>query len=486
MIKRFVLLFLLISCLVFGSFAETASSNDGISQHPGSDSLNPKLDWWKNAKFGLFLHWGLYSKTAGYWKGVKAKGAEHFMLYERIPLKEYAKIADDFNPVKYYAADWVLAAKQAGMKYIVITTKHHDGFAMFNSPSNDYNIQKRTPFGKDPMKELANACHKHGMKLGFYYSLGRDWQDPDVPTNWPTKGGRSNTWDYPDEDAKVFSKYFDRKVKPQIRELLTQYGQVDLLWFDTPELISQAESEELRSLVLSLQPNCIINSRIGHNQGDYSVSEQEITKEINPNPWESCITMSRHWGYISYDSLYKSPELMVRQLLEIVSKGGNLLLDTGPTSQGELTKEAIIRMKAIGEWMKFNSEGIYGSKPWKIAVETGEEKPKKQNDTVTETAGNMKDAVNDATSKLIFPEIRFTSKGDDLYAYVCNWKDTHLVIKFLSSGNVGAIQKVTMLGSSRKIQWVQTKEGLNIEMPDYFVKEIAVTGFKIRFTKKEP
>lgn len=160
------------------------------------------LHWFKDAKFGLFIHWGLYSQTAGEWKGHPTEGGEHFMLYERIPLKEYATIAKDFNPVKFDAKKWVRAAKHAGMKYLVYTTKHHDGFAMYNSACSDYNIVKCTPFAKDPLKELAEACKKEGIKLGLYYSLGRDWEDPDVPTNWPVKAGRSNTWDYPDEDSK--------------------------------------------------------------------------------------------------------------------------------------------------------------------------------------------------------------------------------------------------------------------------------------------
>lgn len=151
------------------------------------------LSWFRNAKFGLFLHWGLYSQTAGDWKGHPAQGGEHFMLYERIPLKEYARIADNFNPTEFDARQWVETARKAGMRYVIITAKHHDGFAMYNSPSSSYNIVTCTPWGKDPMKELAEACRREGLKFGFYYSLGRDWEDPDVPTNWPVKAGRSNT-----------------------------------------------------------------------------------------------------------------------------------------------------------------------------------------------------------------------------------------------------------------------------------------------------
>lgn len=242
---------------------------------------------------------------------------------------------------------------------MVLTTKFHVGFAMYNSPSNDYNIVKKTPFERGPVKELAEARKKNGMKLGFYYSLGRDWEDPDVPTNWPTKRGRSNLVDFPDEDSKDFSKYFERKVKPQIRELLTQYGPVGVLWFDTPELISKAQSEELLELTKTLQPNCIVNNRIGNGLGDYYVSEQQISKEANPKPWEACITMSRRWAYNRHDTEWKSPELLVRQLVEIVSKGGNLLLNIGAKGDGTFPPESVERLTSVGNWMKINNEAIY-------------------------------------------------------------------------------------------------------------------------------
>lgn len=447
-----------------------------------TDDHFDKMEWFKDAKFGMFIHWGLYSKTAGYWNGKIAKGYEHFMLYERIPYKEYAKIANDFNPVNFNADKWVLAAKNAGMKYFIITTKHHDGFAMYDSPSSDYNIVKQTPYGKDPMKKLAKACHKHGIKLGFYYSLGRDWQDPDVPTNWPVKAGRSNTWDYPNEDAKVFNNYFERKVKPQVRELLTQYGEVAVMWFDTPELISKNESEELRKLILGLQPNCIINARIGNGFGDYRVTEQELSNDIYSKPWEACITMSKNWGYIAYDTIYKSPELLAHVILETISKGGNLLLNNGPTANGEMTEEALKRLTIIGKWMKKNSEGIYGARTWRVANELlSYNKSEKTNETDDNSATTMKDAIHDKITREIVPEIRFTSKGNDLFAYVCSWKGKEVLIKSINMEKDGTIKNVTLLGSSKKVVWKQTIDGLLVTMPSYPVKEIPVIGFKISF-----
>lgn len=437
-----------------------------------------KMDWWKDAKFGMFIHWGLYSQTAGYWNGHIAKGNEHFMIHEKISLKDYGKIANNFNPVNYNAEDWVLTAKQAGMKYIVITSKHHDGFAMFNSPSNNYNIVERTPYGKDPMKELVEACRKHDMKFGFYYSLGRDWEDPDVPTDWPSKGGRSNLVDYPDEDKKVFHKYFERKVKPQVKELLTQYGKIDIMWFDTPHDITIKESQELRDFILSMQPNCIINSRIGNNLGDYMVEEQKIAKGLEPEPWEACITMGKNWGYIEYDTIYKSPELMTRHLLEIVSKGGNLLLNNGPTAKGDITELAKDRLAKIGKWMQKNSEGIYGSKPWKIQNEILSEAKKSEIIEEKEDKNTLKDAVHDATPKDIIPEVQFTYKNNHIYAYVCSYHNPQVSIKSLTIKN--KVKNITQLGTDKKVAWKQDKESLKIEMPVYSKNEIPITGFRIQ------
>lgn len=457
----------------------TVCRNIGYSNSVSSFNSQNKMEWWKDAKFGMFIHWGLFSKTAGYWKDKPAIGAEHFMLYERIPCKEYAEIAKEFNPVEFDAEKWAVIAKNAGMKYLVITSKHHDGFAMFNSPSSDYNIKVCTPYGKDPMMELVDACHRHGLKFGFYYSLGRDWQDPDVPTNWPVKAGRSNTWDFPNENGKIFNQYFERKVKPQIKELLTQYGSIDILWFDTPELISKAESAELRDLILKLQPNCIINSRIGNNYGDYKVTEQEIIKEIEQQPWEACITMSKNWGYIKTDTVYKSPELMIRQLLEIVSKGGNLLLNNGPTAEGEITINAQLRLQQIGKWMEKNSSGIYGTHPWKIAGELLAKRPMNKVSTTYEETSAIKDAVNDATSKLIIPEVRFTATGNYVFAFVCSWKGNGVLIKSLSLTHLGKIKKIELLDSSKKMNWKQTSDGLIITFPFDLDKEINIIGFKI-------
>lgn len=432
--------------------------------------------WFTDSKFGLFLHWGLYSQTAGDWDGHPTKGGEHFMLYERIPVKTYAKIADQFNPTGFDADRWAQMAHDAGMKYLVITAKHHDGFAMYNSAVSDYNIVKRTPWAKDPMKELAVACKKYGLKLCFYYSLGRDWENPDVPTNWPTKAGRSNTWDYPDEDAKDLNKYVENKVKPQLHELLTQYGPIGIIWFDTPELITKKQSQEIKDLIHSIQPDCIINSRIGNGLGDYAVVEQSLVSTARKN-WEACITMSENWGYNRHDTKWKSPELLVRNLIEVVSKGGNLLLNVGPKGDGTWPVESQENLRIIGHWMKTNGEAIYGTTVWnrtKQAIHTVQS----DNKATEKDKADMKDAVNDATSKEIVSDYRFTQRGKNVYLFVRSPSTATIDIPELAKSSL-EIKSLALLGSSSKVKWTQGRDALKLSLPTVKDPEIPIYVYKI-------
>jgi alpha-L-fucosidase len=330
------------------------------------DVIAARLAWWREARFGMFIHWGLYAQWGCHYPGPDGAllngRTEHMMRHLQIPRVEYAKIANVFNPVKFDADEWARIARDAGMKYMIITSKHHDGFAMFNSPSNDYNIVKRSPWARDPIRELADACRRNGLQFGVYYSLGRDWDDPDVPTNlMPDGSTRTNFWDFPDEEAKDFSKYFERKVKPQIRELLTQYGPIAILWFDTPEKISPQQSIELLQLIHSIQPDCIVNQRVGNRYGDYRVAEQNIPADRLSDPWETCMTLNRHWGYYLGDEDWKPLETVVRNLIDIVSKDGNFLLNVGPDGEGVIPEPSVIRLKETGRWLAINGEAIYGA-----------------------------------------------------------------------------------------------------------------------------
>jgi len=444
----------------------------------GQTVQNNALKQFKEGKFGMFLHWGLYAQTAGDWKGHKVKGGEHFMLYERIPVKEYGAIADQFNPVKFDADAWVKQASETGMKYIVFTAKHHDGFAMYNSASSDYNIVKRSPFKRDPIAELAKACKKYKIKLCLYYSLGRDWQDPDVPTNWPVKAGRSNTWDYPNEDEKVFNRYFERKVKPQITELLSNYGPIGALWFDTPELISKTESAGLKALVNKLQPNCLVNNRIGNGYGDFSISEQSLLPS-SKKVWESCLTIGQNWGYNKYDSLWKSPEMLVRHLVEVTANGGNLLLNVGPKGDGTFPEWATARLKTIGKWMDINHEAIYAGHPWLVMKENNGEKT--DNISIEQSKNAIKDAIFDGTPKSLTPDIYYTANDNTVYAFLRSWQKSDVLLKKINKSTL-SVKNIELLGNSKKIKWVINNEGLSLDLPGDYNSGTQIPVYVLKIT----
>jgi alpha-L-fucosidase len=390
--------------------ADTGDVNSGkkLIQTESPEAVAKRLQWWSDARFGMFIHWGLYSQWGCHYPGTNGEllngGSEHMMQHLKIPLKQYAKIADVFDPTNFNADEWVSIAKNAGMKYIVFTTKHHDGFAMFNSPSSDYNIVKMTPWHRDPTKELADACAKQGLKFGVYYSLGRDWSDPDVPTK---NGYRSNTWDFPEQTNRdVFAIYFKRKVVPQVTELLTQYHPA-IIWFDTPEEISKAESQELVDLIHKIEPACIINSRVGNRLGDYGVQEQKIPGSGDTQPWETCMTLNKHWGYFLGDEDWKSPAVVIHNLVDIVSKGGNYLLNVGPTGQGIIPAGAVKDLDAVGAWMKVNGDSIYGT-----------------------SASPLKETPDWG---------RVTKKGNTLYLHIFDWpKDGKLSVPLPKGKTAGA------------------------------------------------
>lgn len=439
----------------------------------GQDASD-KMSWFGNAKLGMFIHWGVYSKIAGVWNGSDQYN-EFVMLQAKIPVAEYEKVAATFRPEKMDVEKWVVAAKKAGMKYVVFTSKHHEGFAMYHSKCSPYNIYDFTGFHRDPLKELADACRKHGLKLGIYYSLGRDWHDPDVPTNWPTKGGRSNTWDYPDEDAKDVNRYMERKVKPQVKELLEQYHP-DLIWFDTFEMTPKAQSQAIRKMILDFDPNIIINDRIGHGLGDYRTLEQRESGGIIPGYWEACITMSKNWGYMKADNDFKSPQKIVGLLIDVVSKGGNLLLNVGPTPEGILQPRNLERLDALGKWMKANGEAIYGTRPWKVYGEKSRVAPVARK---AQQSTGFEDAVYDGTTDVV-QDIRFTAGDDCVYLFARNWQDETVVSESLAE-KAGKISSVELLGYRKKLDWQQTSEGLFVRIPRRAVNELKTYAFKVKF-----
>ena len=313
-----------------------------------------RMAWFRDARFGMFIHWGLYAQAGGEWKGKREPYyGEWIMKQQRIPVADYAALAQDFDPSAYDADRWVAAAKSAGMKYIVITTKHHDGFAMFKSAASPYNIVDATPFGRDPLKKLAKACRKHGLKLGFYYSQNLDWHHP---------GGGGGGWD-PAQKGDA-DQYVDEIVIPQLREILTNYGEIAILWFDIPGgVIDKARAERIREVVLRCNPAIIMNNRLGGGyHGDIETPEQFIPANGFPGKdWETCMTMNRTWGFKKHDEQWKSAREMVRMLCDIASKGGNYLLNVGPTGLGEIPEASLERLAHIGAWLRSNGVAIYGT-----------------------------------------------------------------------------------------------------------------------------
>ena len=324
-------------------------------QRPGANE-DPRLDWWRKAKFGMFIHWGVYSIPAGVWKGEHIPGiGEWIMLRAEIPIAEYENFAPQFNPVKYDANQIVKLAKAAGQKYIVLTSKHHDGFCMYGTKETNYSIVDGTPYGKDILKDLADACAREGIKLGLYYSQTQDWHHPD---------GFGNTWDF-NEDEQDFGDYIDNYVKPQVREILTNYGPIAIIWFDTPKIIARHQSQELLELVHELQPDCLVCGRLGNKLGDYATAQDNaIPPDLQAAiDWETPATINDTWGFKTHDHNWKSTTQLVRNLVEIVSKGGNYLLNIGPDAEGAIPEPSIERLEAMGVWLDAHGESIYDTAP---------------------------------------------------------------------------------------------------------------------------
>ena len=379
----------------------------GLAQAPGPRPPDParekRLEWFREAKYGMFVHWGLYAIPAGEWKGQRCLGLGEWLMNRcKVPVREYEQLARQFNPVKYDPDAWVQLAQDAGMKYIVITAKHHDGFALFKSAASPYNVVDATPYKKDILKQLADACAKRGMRLGFYYSQSQDWHEP---------GGAGNTWDFGPDTApdgktelKKYDDYLRGKAEPQVKELLTHYGPVALIWFDTPRMMNVGDrGQRFADIVRSLQPDTLIDGRLG-TEGDYrSTGDNVIPPAASTEAWETPATTNDTWGFRKDDTNWKAPGQILFKLVDIVSKGGNYLLNVGPTAEGVIPQIPQENLRTVGRWLKLNGDAVYGAGPSPFGDEFGEW-----------TSNNAKD-VRGQKRFLADTEWRATTKPGRLY-----------------------------------------------------------------------
>ena len=316
-----------------------------------SGDTHPRAVWFRASKYAMFIHTRLYSEAAGVWNGRNWHGiAEWIMRRAKIPVCEYEKLAARFNPSDFNAEEIAKLAKDAGMRYIVITAKHHEGFAMFKSAASKFNIVDASPFKRDPIAELAVACKKHGLGLGFYYSQYLDWHEKDA-------GG--NDWEF--SEPRNFEHYMSTKALPQIKELLTNYGSVALIWFDTPGSITREASQSLYDLIHKLQPECLVNSRIGNGLGDYSsLGDQEVPLVVPDSLWETVDTHNDTWAYSRHDHHWKSPYEIISRLVRVASLGGTYMLNVGPSGKGIIPTESATILRLAGKWLKTHAKAIYG------------------------------------------------------------------------------------------------------------------------------
>ncbi|EOR93539.1 Alpha-L-fucosidase [Arcticibacter svalbardensis MN12-7] len=424
-------------------------------------SKDKRMEWWREARFGMFVHFGTYAQWGGVYHGHEQAhgGAEWIMNRAKIPIQEYIDTAKNFNPVNYNPDAWAKMAKDAGMKYLVVTTKHHDGFALFNTKASNWNAVTVSTYGRDLIAPLAVACKKYGIKLGFYYSQSQDWVNPGgAVARKPMKEGWANPdstqidaytaqhkghWDAL-QQTKTFDEYINDVAVPQVKELLTNYGEIAVFWWDTPMDISNAEAQKFKE-VLKLQPQIITNDRLKRPNfsGDTKTPEQKIPdrSELDGEDWESCMTMNTSWGYKSWDDDWKSSQDLIRNLINSSSKGGNYLLNIGPKPDGSFPQESIDRLQKIGAWMKVNSEAIYGSKANPLKEMPWGRITRKEN-----------------------------KKGTVLYLSVFDWPANG---QLLLSGLNLKVKSAKFLATETKLEFKKEDSNLNINVPTEMPNKVA-------------
>ena len=443
--KRLSLPLLLSACLVSSLRADESARAPSLEELiPKPEQIDARLEWWREARFGMFIHWGVYSGLSGTWKGKKYGGyGEHIQRMAKIPISVYHKeVASAFNPTEFNAEQWIQLAKDAGMRYFIITAKHHDGFAMYDSKFSDATVIKATPFKRDPMKELQAACQKHGIKFGFYYSHAFDWGEENGPGNdWDfdnpggDKGLHGRNWweNYPQFLPKA-RKYVDEKCIPQLQELIANYDP-DIIWFDTPHKLPEEENRRILAAVRKAKPSLVVNGRIvrgsAGNAGDY-LSTCDRPAEFPPQEgdWEGIPTTNESYGYNANDRSHKPASHFIQLLAKSTARGGNQLLNIGPMGNGAFDEADVKILKDIAKWWSTNGESIRG-----------------------------------ATRTPLAPQAwgQSTRKGNRLYLHVFDWpKDGKLVV----GGIKTKINKAWLLAEPEKsLTYDQSEIDLTLHVP---------------------
>ena len=431
------------------------------------------LEWFKEAKFGMFIHWGLYSQAGGIWKGTKInnapypgpKVAEWLMHAFQIPRDEYAELAKTFNPDKSFAQNIAKLAKDAGMKYVVITSKHHDGFALFDSKSSTYDMVDATPYKADVVKELYDACLSEGLDFGVYYSHGNDWYDGgdgsyanvkkvNDSLGIYTHSSGKNIWD---PSPNTHAEYYASKSYPQIKELVDLLPKLRLIWFDGEGFTTEEQSFKFYKMVYKANPNILVNRRVGWEFGDYlDAGDNKIpsAKENLNKYWETCGTTNNSWGYKSYDKDWKSTKELLYYFVDIMSKGGNYLLNIGPDGKGHVPETSAHGLREMGEWIQINSDAIYGTSRWETPNEGQEE---------TLLDGTSHRASKGFKKTFTSKDFWFTTKDNKVYAISLVPPAGKILIRSLNITK-GEIINVRVLGSSKKVAWKQTEHGLEVNL----------------------
>ena len=411
------------------------------------DSIARNAQWFYDAKFGAFIHFGVYSVLEGAYKGKvpKPRYSEWIEADAKISTEAYHEVARGFNPADFDADDWVQMFKDNGMKYVVITSKHHDGFALFDSAVSDFNMVDATPFKRDIIKELSEACHRHGLKFGVYYSQAQDWDDPDAALMMPRRSKRSVLHpDLPKDFKPDFDRYLAEKALPQVEELMKNY-EIDLIWFDTPVSMTFERAKQFTDVVRKYRPNCVINSRLIHGSKDpvlqknlelfdyTSVRDKEVPTEKLTLYFESPDSVSTSYGYKTkgrHD--YHTEEEMIHRLIHTVCAGGNYLLNNGPMGNGQIDPEAVRLYGVIGDWLKVNGESIYG-------------------------AGR-----NPLPERPEWGDCSISKDGKTLYLHVMQWPESGSIAVDDMSGTATA---AAFLANGKKANFSQSENTLTIKLP---------------------